>query len=511
MRDDETITHFGDRDVPLGDKQALVDDVFHKVARRYDLMNDLMSAGLHRAWKADMVNVIDPPRSAAAFNHLDVAGGTGDIAFRVVEAGGAGTSVTVADINVEMLNVGRERAAERGLDGVVSFTEGNAEALPLADRKYDAYSIAFGIRNVPRIEKALAEAFRVLRPGGRFVCLEFSTVDVPGLRLALRALRRQRHSGAWAGRGGRRRALPLSRGIDPPLSQTHGLRRDDPCGRLPPRDPSRDDRRRRRAAFRLAFVITQVGHVVRLARAGLVLAREGVLALIDPAPLPAPARAMLRLARLLERRTEGTAAVRLSAALTRLGPTYVKLGQFLATRPDVVGAAIARDLESLQDRMAPFPQAQAEAAVAAALGRALAEVFVSFGPPVAAASIAQVHRAEIKTPEGRRAVAVKVLRPGVERRLRSEISSFYFAARNAERNSAEARRLRMIEIVDTLARSVTIEMDLRLEAAAIAEMAENTRDDPGFRVPVVDWELTAKDVLTLEWIDATPLSARAAI
>lgn len=181
MRGDSGITHFGDRTVPLADKQALVDDVFHKVARRYDLMNDLMSGGLHRAWKADMVTAIDPPRGATPFRHLDVAGGTGDIAFRVIEAGGPGVRVTVADINAEMLRVGRERATRRGLDDAVAFVEGNAEALPFPDRTYDAYSIAFGIRNVPRIATALSEAYRVLRPGGRFVCLEFSVVDVPGL------------------------------------------------------------------------------------------------------------------------------------------------------------------------------------------------------------------------------------------------------------------------------------------------------------------------------------------
>jgi demethylmenaquinone methyltransferase/2-methoxy-6-polyprenyl-1,4-benzoquinol methylase len=181
MRDGDTITHFGDRGVPLGEKQALVDDVFHKVARRYDLMNDLMSAGLHRAWKADLVTAIDPPRGDAVFHHLDVAGGTGDVAFRALEAGGAGTRVTVADINTDMLEIGRERAARRGLGDAISFREANAEALPFADRSYDGYSIAFGIRNVPRIERALAEAFRVLRPGRRFVCLEFSFVDVPGL------------------------------------------------------------------------------------------------------------------------------------------------------------------------------------------------------------------------------------------------------------------------------------------------------------------------------------------
>jgi demethylmenaquinone methyltransferase / 2-methoxy-6-polyprenyl-1,4-benzoquinol methylase len=172
-------THFGFREVPLTDKQALVDDVFHSVARRYDLMNDLMSGGLHRAWKDALVTAVNPPRTGRPFALLDVAGGTGDIAFRVVEAGGAGTHATVVDINADMLAVGRVRAAERGLD--VAFIEGNAETLPFPDASYDAVTIAFGIRNVPRIEAALAEAYRVLRLGGRFLCLEFSTVDVPGL------------------------------------------------------------------------------------------------------------------------------------------------------------------------------------------------------------------------------------------------------------------------------------------------------------------------------------------
>jgi ubiquinone biosynthesis protein len=258
-------------------------------------------------------------------------------------------------------------------------------------------------------------------------------------------------------------------------------------------------------------VIAALGHVSRLARAGFVFAREGVLALVDTRPLPAPARLAIGLGRLIERPAGGEGSVRLSAALTRLGPTYVKLGQFLATRPDVVGSAIARDLESLQDRMAPFPPAEAEAAVAAALGRPLPEIFTSFGKPVAAASIAQVHRAEVAAPEGKRTVAVKVLRPGIERRLRADLASFFFAARTAERHLPEARRLRLVETVDTLARSVAIELDMRLEAAAIAEMAENTREDADFRTPSVDWERTARDVLTLEWIDATPLSARAAL
>jgi demethylmenaquinone methyltransferase/2-methoxy-6-polyprenyl-1,4-benzoquinol methylase len=173
-------THFGAHQVPLEDKQALVDDVFRSVAQRYDLMNDLMSFGLHRAWKHALITALNPPRGRP-FALLDIAGGTGDIAFRAVAAGGEATRVTVCDINAEMLGVGRKRAARHAYGDAVTFTDGNAEALPFADRSFDAVTIAFGIRNVPRIDVALREAFRVLRIGGKFLCLEFSAVDVPGL------------------------------------------------------------------------------------------------------------------------------------------------------------------------------------------------------------------------------------------------------------------------------------------------------------------------------------------
>jgi demethylmenaquinone methyltransferase / 2-methoxy-6-polyprenyl-1,4-benzoquinol methylase len=179
-RADQT-THFGFRDVPLEDKQTLVNDVFHSVASRYDLMNDLMSMGLHRVWKDLMINALNPPRGDKPFALLDVAGGTGDIAFRAAKAAGPGFQATVCDINSDMLGVGRERAAARHLDNQVSFVEGNAEALAFPNSTFDAYTIAFGIRNVPRIDLALGEAFRVLKPGSRFLCLEFSTVDMPGL------------------------------------------------------------------------------------------------------------------------------------------------------------------------------------------------------------------------------------------------------------------------------------------------------------------------------------------
>jgi demethylmenaquinone methyltransferase / 2-methoxy-6-polyprenyl-1,4-benzoquinol methylase len=174
-------THFGYDTVPLREKQGRVDDVFQSVARRYDLMNDLMSGGLHRAWKDALVTAVNPPKGDAAFSLLDLAGGTGDVAFRVVEAGGPATRVTVCDINAEMLAVGAERAITQGRDDRVTFEQGNAEELHYGDRSFDCVTIAFGIRNVPRIDRALREAFRVLKHGGRFLCLEFSSVDVPGL------------------------------------------------------------------------------------------------------------------------------------------------------------------------------------------------------------------------------------------------------------------------------------------------------------------------------------------
>ena len=181
MSRERSDTHFGFRTVPLADKQAMVDDVFHKVARRYDLMNDLMSGGLHRVWKDALVSKLRPPKSARAFHLLDLAGGTGDVSFRVIEAAGKGARATVADINADMLAVGRERAEKRGLADKAEFVEANAETLSFPDKSFDAATIAFGIRNVPRIELALAEIYRVLKPGGHFLCLEFSPEQMPGL------------------------------------------------------------------------------------------------------------------------------------------------------------------------------------------------------------------------------------------------------------------------------------------------------------------------------------------
>jgi ubiquinone biosynthesis protein len=266
--------------------------------------------------------------------------------------------------------------------------------------------------------------------------------------------------------------------------------------------------RHRGIAFGLAFVISATTHIARLVRAGFVFAREGVFGVIDPSLVPPPAQLLLKFARLIER-PGVKSGPRLSRALTRLGPAYLKLGQFLATRPDVVGVAMARDLEALQDRLPPFSQAEAEAAIAQSLEKPVAQAFASLGPSVAAASIAQVHRGEVLRDGERHQVAVKVLRPNVASRFRRDLSDFFFVAHNAEAHSAEARRLRLIEVINTMSRSVAMEMDLRLEAAALSEMAENIRDDPDFRVPAVDWDRTTHNVLTMEWIDGIALNDHA--
>jgi demethylmenaquinone methyltransferase/2-methoxy-6-polyprenyl-1,4-benzoquinol methylase len=173
------VTTFGFRTVAEGERQGLVNEVFSGVAERYDLMNDLMSGGLHRLWKDDLIVRLNPPRGATPFRMIDVAGGTADVALRAMAAGGPGMSAVVCDISPEMLAVGTKKIAAMGLSARVGAVVGNAEALPFADRSFDAYTIAFGIRNVTHIDRALAEAYRVLRPGGRFLCLEFSHVDVP--------------------------------------------------------------------------------------------------------------------------------------------------------------------------------------------------------------------------------------------------------------------------------------------------------------------------------------------
>ena len=178
MTDSKT-THFGFKTVAEDEKAGLVHNVFEQVASRYDLMNDLMSGGLHRAWKQVMIDMLNPPRSSRPFHLIDVAGGTGDIAFRFLERGGEGCTVTVCDINEHMLTVGQDRAEAKAFADKCEFACGDAENLPFPDNSFDAYTIAFGIRNVTHVDRALADAKRVLKPGGRLLCLEFSQVPVP--------------------------------------------------------------------------------------------------------------------------------------------------------------------------------------------------------------------------------------------------------------------------------------------------------------------------------------------
>jgi demethylmenaquinone methyltransferase/2-methoxy-6-polyprenyl-1,4-benzoquinol methylase len=178
---DTSRVDFGNIVVDAAEKQGLVNDVFDQVADRYDLMNDVMSGGLHRIWKSILIDNLAPPKSGRSFHLLDVAGGTGDIANRFLDAGGAGCEVTLCDINPNMIAAGIAHSADKNRTEMMHFATGNAESLPFSDQTFDAYTIAFGIRNVTDIDKALGEAFRVLKPGGRFLCLEFSSIDVPGL------------------------------------------------------------------------------------------------------------------------------------------------------------------------------------------------------------------------------------------------------------------------------------------------------------------------------------------
>jgi ubiquinone biosynthesis protein len=260
--------------------------------------------------------------------------------------------------------------------------------------------------------------------------------------------------------------------------------------------------------------VNDIANMARLTKAGAVLAWRGARVFPEDANLPAPLALFGRVTAPL--RKNGAAddgnETKLSAALTSLGPSYIKLGQFLATRDDIIGRELAADLSTLQDRLPPFSQADARKAVEEALGSPIDKLFAEFGPSVAAASIAQVHKAKVRMPDGTlKPVAVKVLRPGIEQRFQRDLDSYFFAARMVERFHPRSRRLRPVAVVDTLAKSVAIEMDLRMEAAAISEMAENSKNDEGFRVPVVDWTRSARRVLTLEWIDGIPIADHRAL
>jgi ubiquinone biosynthesis protein len=254
--------------------------------------------------------------------------------------------------------------------------------------------------------------------------------------------------------------------------------------------------------------MSSLGAGLRLVRAGWIMVREGVVAALPGDQLTGLPKFGWRVARLFTKRRaiRRGRSERLAGAVTRLGPSYVKLGQFLATRPDVVGTDIALDLALLQDQMETFPKAEAVAAIEGSLGRPLGELYESFGEPVAAASIAQVHPATVLRNGEAVKVAVKVVRPGVRRLFLRDLESYFLAAKLQERYVPATRRLQPVEITKALAQTTKIEMDMRLEAAALSELAENTRDDPGFRVPTVDWERTGRDVATMDWIDGIKMS-----
>lgn len=255
--------------------------------------------------------------------------------------------------------------------------------------------------------------------------------------------------------------------------------------------------------------MSTIGAYFRLTRVGWVLVREGVVSALPTQGMPPMLAFAKSLTRIFvkPRSIKESRAERLARAVSRLGPSYVKIGQFLATRPDVVGVDWSADLALLQDRMAFFPTAISKDQIETSLGRPIDDLYTSFGEPIAAASIAQVHPAEVA---GRR-VAVKVVRPGVRQRFANDIEGMYLVAHMQERFMRSSRRLRPVEVTRTLEQTTKLEMDLRLEAAALSEIGENTKDDPGFRVPNVDWERTGRDVITMEWIDGVKMSDVAAL
>lgn len=254
-------------------------------------------------------------------------------------------------------------------------------------------------------------------------------------------------------------------------------------------------------------MIRGIRNTLRLLTIARVLARHDALFLLSTLPV---ARRVAGLVRLVSNaKAEGRPGERLANALVELGPSFIKLGQALSTRADLVGDEVAADLSMLQDRLSPFPFAAVEAIVAEDFGEPIAALYAEFDPqPIAAASVAQVHRAVDR--EGR-TVAVKVIRPGVEDAFERDLDLLYWLAETAERTQPSLRRLRPVESVETFAHTVAMEMDLRFEAAAASELAENFADDDGFRVPEVLWPLTSKRVLTTSWIEGIPIDERDAI
>ena len=253
-----------------------------------------------------------------------------------------------------------------------------------------------------------------------------------------------------------------------------------------------------------------LSHLGRLARAAVTLARyDAILPAEYQEKLPAMARVCSRGMRLIARRDRAdNPGERLARALEALGPSYVKFGQVMATRGDVVGERFARGLSRLQDRMPPFDHALAVKSVETELGRPITTLYSEFGPALAAASIAQVHKAV--TLEGE-TVAVKVLRPGIERRLANDIAAMRLGAKLVESFLPDSRRLEPVQFVETVARATELEMDLRLEGASASELAEAAASADDFYLPEVHWDRTARRVLTTSWVEAIPMTDMAAI
>ncbi|MEM7618946.1 MAG: 2-polyprenylphenol 6-hydroxylase [Pseudomonadota bacterium] len=248
-------------------------------------------------------------------------------------------------------------------------------------------------------------------------------------------------------------------------------------------------------------------NMTRLARAGFVFARYGVRLLPQGLALPLPVKIFRYLTSPLRLFSSSDARHnRIARALARLGPSYIKLGQFLATRDDLIGSENARDLAMLRDKLPPFSYQDAESIIKTELGADVDTLFKDFGPPIAAASVAQVHKACVEDNGITRDVAVKILRPNIEVHFHKNLESYFFAAKMIEFLHRPSRRLKPLSVVQTLAYSVELELDLRMEASAISEMRENTINDPKFRIPKVDWTKSSKHVLTTEFIDGIPLS-----
>ncbi len=248
---------------------------------------------------------------------------------------------------------------------------------------------------------------------------------------------------------------------------------------------------------------------LRLVKAGWVLMREGVTRLVDEETLPSSVKTFIGFLRLFEKASvkKNDNGQRLTKALNRLGPTYIKVGQFLATRPDIVGKAVASNLALLQDSLPAFETKLAKAEIERVFGKPCDDVFDSFSDAVAAASIAQVHKARLTLSNGEaRTVAVKVLRPRIRERFKNDLDAFLIVAKWAEFLFPSMRRMRPVAAIETHARSAELELDLRMEAAALSELGDNMDDNPHYRTPDVFWQFMSRDILVTEWVDGIKLS-----